>query len=108
MNWKCPNPNCNYQGSGFSLFDGFGESLRGDYRCPKCLCVLQTSLQCPRGHIVKGHHETLDRIVPFVHLFKALTGTKKSVCPECGIAYPFPLAFKVVLSFGDKTTVNNP
>ncbi len=106
MNWICPS--CNHSGAGFSLFDGFGQTMRGDYRCPKCLIVLDTKLQCPNGHQVVGQHELLDKLVPGLQMFKAITGTKKSVCLECRTAYPYPSAFKIVLTCQGKSTVNEP
>lgn len=106
MNWKCPN--CNYSGTGFSLFDGLGQSLRGDYRCPKCLIVLDSKLQCPKGHRIVGQHELLDRVVPGLHILKAITGTKRTVCPECETAYPYPSAFKIILTCNEESTVNEP
>ena len=81
---KCPA--CEKEGGNFFLFDSFGNSLNGNFM-HECGAILETKLQCPQGHIVRGKHPSLDRVFPFVHVIKMIMGNKKTVCPDCRRKY---------------------
>ena len=72
------------------------EDFRNWLRVPKC------------SQVIVGKHELVDNMIPLVHKFKALTGTKKAICPVCGFKGNYPADFNVVLNYESKTTINYP
>ena len=86
------------------MFDSFGKSLNGNFM-HECGAILETKLQCPQGHVIRGEHSLFDRL-PLVHMIKMVMGNKKTVSPECRKKYDLRRDFRIVLIYGEKLTIN--